>query len=112
MAFNGAVKVNTTDPECGMRVDPERAAERIEYRGQEYYFCSRSCAEKFRASPEPFLTTKSPTAIERTGEFTCPMHPDVRQRGPGDCPKCGMAPEPITRRTSHAKRNVRQSLRD
>jgi Cu+-exporting ATPase len=96
MASKQAVTVNTIDPVCGMRVDPEHAAERVEYRGQEYYFCSRSCAERFRASPDRFSSGQPRTDTERTGEFTCPMHPEVRTLSPGDCPKCGMALEPIS----------------
>jgi Cu+-exporting ATPase len=91
MTVNERVNVHTTDPVCGMRVDPERAADRVEYRGQIYHFCSRTCAEKFRASPERFLGVKPATAH---AEYTCPMHPEVHTHEPGACVKCGMALEP------------------
>jgi Cu+-exporting ATPase len=84
------------DPVCGMSVTPERAAGHHEYRGQTYYFCAKSCLERFRADPERFLKPAPATPPARTDvEYTCPMHPEVRQWGPGSCPKCGMALEPL-----------------
>ena len=87
------------DPVCGMEVTPEDAVGSFEYKGQEYYFCNESCLEQFRANPQQFLAPPSeriappadPGAI-----YTCPMDPEVRQLGPGACPKCGMALEPLT----------------
>lgn len=124
------------DPVCNMRVNPMRAAGTHDYLGKTYYFCSRSCAVKFREDPEKYLKPKEPldelfAAMDtaktsgdapwhahshmhadahaghehQPGEdqkdagssdviYTCPMHPEVRQKGPGACPLCGMALEP------------------
>jgi Cu+-exporting ATPase len=87
------------DPVCKMKVAPERAAARHEHEGHTYYFCNPRCAEKFRASPSSYLTPSKPSAevvkLESSDAiYTCPMHPEVRQKGPGSCPKCGMALEP------------------
>jgi Cu+-exporting ATPase len=81
-----------------MTISPEDAAGRFEYEGQTYYFCAESCLEQFRANPERFRSgappsPASPADMER--EYTCPMDPEVRQKGPGACPKCGMALEPV-----------------
>ncbi len=84
------------DPVCGMTVDPQRAAGAVEHRGQTYYFCSKGCAAKFEADPAKYLHPKSTQRPEIADvEYTCPMHPEVRQMGPGSCPKCGMALEPV-----------------
>jgi Cu+-exporting ATPase len=80
-----------------MEVTPEDAAGSYPYRGQQYYFCNESCLEQFRAKPEAFLTPpelRSKPAADAI--YTCPMDPEIRQRGPGACPKCGMALEPLT----------------
>ncbi len=82
------------DPVCGMTISPEDAVGEVEHKGQTYHFCSQSCLARFRAIPEAFLVDESarpatPADIER--EYTCPMDPEVRQKGPGTCPKCGMA---------------------
>src|SRR5206468_2824014 len=62
-----------------------------------YYFCNPKCRDKFSRDPERYLVPPAPTpAAQADAEYTCPMHPDVIQRGPGDCPKCGMALEPKT----------------
>ena len=87
------------DPVCGMTVDPAHAAGKHEYKGKIYYFCNPRCEEKFKASPETYLQPKPPDRqITRTSDSTawyfCPMDPEVRQIGPGHCPKCGMALEP------------------
>jgi Cu+-exporting ATPase len=91
-----------------MEVAVERAAGSHEHNGRTYYFCARSCLEKFRAEPERYLQPKPqlvsigigpaaprPKPAETAEEFTCPMHPEVRQHGPGACPDCGMALEPL-----------------
>ncbi len=87
------------DPVCGMTIDSGDAAGQTQYRGQTYYFCHPSCRDRFAADPEKFLAPpadESPTAtVDRTREYTCPMDPEVRQKGPGACPKCGMALEPV-----------------
>jgi P-type Cu+ transporter len=110
-----------TDPVCGMAVDPEKAAATVEYRNRNYCFCSTRCAERFknvpenfvgalgatriapphaapRSHPKPAASASSPkTAIPATkpGRYTCPMHPEIVKDGPGSCPICGMALEPM-----------------
>ena len=88
-----------TDPVCGMKVaaNPEKM---VEYQGTTYYFCSTKCVTKFRADPTSYLdksnTKAAPTSAADQGAiYTCPMHPEVRQVGPGNCPICGMALEPL-----------------
>jgi Cu+-exporting ATPase len=104
------------DPVCGMMVDPARAkGGTLEHDGQTYAFCNPRCAEKFAANPAQYLArdaspsaphaheharahgptspTARPAHPAASDEFTCPMHPEVRQNGPGDCPDCGMALE-------------------
>jgi Cu+-exporting ATPase len=105
------------DPVCGMRVDPAAPrGGRFDFRGRTYVFCSEGCRARFAADPEGFLSgartrghgpsgghaaapvsISLPTARPATGaaEYTCPMHPEIRQRGPGSCPICGMALEPV-----------------
>ena len=91
------------DPVCGMAVtSSSKFAET--YQGQTYRFCSLKCQEKFRADPERYSghvvrnesgSTTPESAVQTGAEFTCPMHPEIRQTGPGNCPKCGMALEPV-----------------
>ena len=90
------------DPVCGMTV-PEDSPHRYDYADQLYIFCSEHCLHRFKSSPESFLNRKTPSAAEALAEavaegpeYTCPMHPEVRQPGPGSCPKCGMALEPLS----------------
>jgi Cu+-exporting ATPase len=90
------------DPVCGMKVDPSKAAI-LDHQGVTVYFCSQGCAAKFRASPEKYLqakpdanSLKPPTRTEPQRVYTCPMHTEIKQPGPGRCPKCGMALEPAT----------------
>jgi P-type Cu+ transporter len=97
------------DPVCGMEVTPATAAGSFEYRGQTYYFCGKSCLAKFQADPLKYLAPKPATqavtpATEAKGvEYTCPMHPEVVQIGPGTCPICGMALEPKTIQADEAE---------
>jgi len=86
------------DPVCGMTVDPARAAGVYEYKGTSYYFCNPSCLARFKANPESFLKPADVPAGSASADalYTCPMHPEIVQRGPGACPKCGMALEPVT----------------
>jgi len=93
---NGGPDANIAiDPVCGMRVATEGAKHRVEYRGQEYFFCSGRCRERFEAEPEKFLKPKEPEPPASSGTiYTCPMHPEIKQVGPGSCPICGMALEP------------------
>src|ERR1700730_16481835 len=107
------------DPVCEMTVAPEKAAGKVEHGGKTYYFCSKRCAERFSDEPEKFLAASgtgemkhSPApaehgAMQNTGadasrarnekkvRYTCPMHPQIIQIGPGSCPICGMALEPM-----------------
>jgi len=85
------------DPVCGMTVDPATTPHRHVHRGESYFFCSGGCRTKFAADPEKYLdpSAREPSAPMPAGTiFTCPMHPEVRQEGPGACPICGMALEP------------------
>jgi Cu+-exporting ATPase len=95
------------DPVCGMTVDPKSAAGSYEYKGRTYYFCSMHCVHRFREDPERFLQKSAlpvvqiaskPVRIESkpSQKYTCPMHPEVVRDGPGSCPICGMALEPVT----------------
>jgi Cu+-exporting ATPase len=85
------------DPVCGMTIDPSDAVGHFDYKGQTYYFCAESCLEQFRENPEQFLNPAARPAapVDPGAEYTCPMHPEVRQIGPGACPICGMALEPV-----------------
>jgi Cu+-exporting ATPase len=109
------------DPVCGMMVESAKAADKVEHEGKTYYFCSVRCAERFSKEPEKFLSAPGMAGMEpsvaRTGQgkttkggrppqqaaattksqirYTCPMHPEIVQIGPGSCPKCGMALEPM-----------------
>jgi P-type Cu+ transporter len=104
------------DPVCGMTIEEKDAAATAAYQGKTYYFCSNSCKEKFEKAPASFTAEKGPAKKHEAGpcptcgrpllpdephthaimqEYTCPMHPEVRQAGPGACPKCGMALEPV-----------------
>jgi Cu+-exporting ATPase len=114
----GSPKVK--DPVCGMSVDPAKAAGQVEHAGQAYYFCSKRCAERFSHDPEKFLSALGTAGMElrhapakhgdmqqaraesaprvagaKGTRYTCPMHPEIIQIGPGTCPKCGMALEPM-----------------
>jgi Cu+-exporting ATPase len=83
------------DPVCGMTVDPATAKHRFDYEGETYYFCSAGCRTKFAADPTAYLGDAKPkTDVPEGTIYTCPMHPEIRQVGPGSCPICGMALEP------------------
>ena len=84
------------DPVCGMDVSPEDSAGEKQYQGETYFFCSEKCLKKFENDPEAWLGEKKskPAAQDDQRVYTCPMHPEVEQEGPGDCPKCGMDLEP------------------
>jgi Cu+-exporting ATPase len=106
------------DPVCGMMVDPQKSAGKVEHLGKTYYFCSARCAERFEKNPEKFLVSPGTAGMEhhssppmddanksgptppaiassKTARYTCPMHPQIVQIGPGTCPICGMALEPM-----------------
>jgi len=89
-------KASVRDPVCGMTVDPATSKHRFDYRGETFYFCSVGCRTKFAADPASYLEKDSrPKAAVPEGTiYTCPMHPEIRQVGPGSCPICGMALEP------------------
>src|SRR5271168_3327494 len=113
--------IRAKDPVCGMMVDPQKAARTVEYVGEKYYFCSARCGERFSAEPERFLRISevagshahpsvpekksaseksaaletAPTASRESVRYTCPMDPEIVRLGPGACPKCGMALEPM-----------------
>jgi len=80
------------DPVCGMTVKPG-SPHHVMHAGKEYRFCSANCLDKFKVEPQRYLAPAEAPAPD--GEYTCPMHPEVRQSGPGACPKCGMALEPV-----------------
>ncbi len=82
------------DPVCGMTVNPESSAGSYEYKGNTYYFCAVGCLNKFQSNPESFLVPKEEKNLPSDVEYTCPMHPEVVQIGPGSCPICGMELEP------------------
>ena len=86
------------DPVCGMMVDPAHSAGSHTHEGVAYHFCSTHCLQKFRANPRRYLDPQAvPEAMPQAmpgAEYTCPMHPEVVQVGPGSCPLCGMALEP------------------
>ncbi|WP_435641776.1 heavy metal translocating P-type ATPase [Micavibrio aeruginosavorus] len=83
-----------TDPVCGMNVDPETAKYKNTYKEQKYYFCAENCLKKFKADPEKYLAPKLEEPTAQGAIYICPMHPQIRQQGPGTCPICGMALEP------------------
>src|SRR5579885_1839725 len=83
------------DPVCGMQVDPHTAKHRADYHGHTYYFCNPKCREKFVAEPEKYLSPQEAAPVPEDTEYNCPMHPEIRQIGPGACPICGMALEPV-----------------
>ena len=87
-----------TDPVCGMTVDPATTPHHADHHGEAFHFCSAGCLTKFTADPEKYLAkdrAEDPPAPPGT-IYTCPMHPEIRQVGPGSCPICGMALEPET----------------
>ena len=89
--------VVTRDPVCGMTVNPVTTPHRHNHDGEPYYFCSAGCLNKFTADTTKYLgpAQAKPSAPAPEGTiYTCPMHPQIRQVGPGSCPICGMALEP------------------
>ena len=84
------------DPVCGMNVDPANAKHSTVHEGETYYFCAGRCREKFEADPARYLApAPAPADPHDHAVYTCPMHPEIHQDGPGDCPICGMALEPM-----------------
>jgi Cu+-exporting ATPase len=121
------------DPVCGMQVQPDRAAGTSELKGKTYYFCGLGCKKKFDSDPDRYLQSKPPAPLtqltsitfptpmprqETVGsgatagvEYTCPMHPEIRQKGPGSCPKCGMALEPVEATAEESNEELHDMLR-
>ena len=84
-----------TDPVCGMKVDPATSKHNLDHGGTTYHFCSAGCQAKFAADPGSYLKAKAAEPAKPGAIYTCPMHPQIRQVGPGSCPICGMALEPV-----------------
>lgn len=88
--------LTAADPVCGMTVERARAAGVEHHQGERFFFCSERCAERFKAEPESFLGDRpAPEPMPEGTLYTCPMDPEIVQEGPGTCPKCGMALEPM-----------------
>jgi len=84
------------DPVCGMTIDPHTAKHKHTHEGSVWYFCSAGCRQRFIAAPDKYRSGKQTTEPEPAGTvYTCPMHQQIRQVGPGFCPICGMALEPV-----------------
>ncbi len=98
------------DPVCGMRVEPATSAGKFEYKNKTYYFCAPGCLNKFKQEPQKYLSPKKEDSLPQGIEYTCPMHPEILQIGPGTCPICGMALEP--RVFSHDSEEDTSELRD
>jgi len=118
-----------TDPVCGMNVTEDSAADRIQHQGQTYFFCSKGCAKKFSDDPGRYTQSAEESGVDShsccthhpsTGSkshekpaadavYTCPMHPEVKQVGPGDCPICGMALEPLDATAEHDDTELRDT---
>ncbi|MGE0418667.1 MAG: HAD-IC family P-type ATPase, partial [Acetobacteraceae bacterium] len=94
---SGADSTSVTDPVCGMQVQVETSTTSLDHDGQTFHFCSTRCREKFAAEPARYLRANSeiPPRSGSSTIYTCPMHPEIRQQGPGNCPICGMALEPL-----------------
>jgi cation transport ATPase len=116
--FYGNDREIVKDPVCGMVVDRDSAMHKTEYQGQTYLFCSAGCLKKFESDPESYIRRSEQSqesepkqSVEASGDFvkasagtyTCPMHPEVVQDGPGACPICGMALEPKVASDSHER---------
>src|SRR4029077_19015284 len=98
--LHGSAREMAVDPVCGMQVKRTPGSLRAEYAGANYYFCSEACRKKFLADPERYVTSSRPltaaSAPTPAGtKWTCPMHPEIVRDGPGHCPICGMALEPM-----------------
>ncbi len=88
--------ITAEDPVCGMSVNRATARHVAKHQGQRFYFCSPGCQDKFEGEPEKYLAGRpAPEPMPAGTQYTCPMHPEIVQDGPGDCPLCGMALEPM-----------------
>jgi Cu+-exporting ATPase len=92
-----SAEITAKDPVCGMSVTVEGAKHTGAHQGRTYYFCCNGCRTKFEADPQKYLAPKAeaPKQVSKGAVYTCPMHPEIRQVGPGACPICGMALEPL-----------------
>jgi len=103
------------DPVCGMRVEVKPATDRSSHAGKDYYFCCRSCLDKFAANPQKYVQPQpAPAPVEQSEagvEYTCPMHPEIARLGPGACPICGMALEPRTVTSAEENPELREMAR-
>ena len=91
-------RLSVIDPVCGMTVDPAKTTHHAEHAGHAFHFCSAACRSKFTAEPARYLKPDlaAPMPVASGTIYTCPMHPEIRQVGPGVCPICGMSLEPVT----------------
>src|SRR5690606_9245225 len=93
--------LSATDPVCGMQVDRASARFMSKHDGARFYFCSACCQHRFEADPSRYLASEPSVAnaaepeVAEGARWTCPMHPEIVRDGPGDCPICGMALEPM-----------------
>ncbi|WP_206455751.1 heavy metal translocating P-type ATPase [Aurantimonas marina] len=88
--------VTAKDPVCGMTVERASARHMAKHQGERFYFCSERCHEKFEAEPEKYLGDRpAPEPMPEGTLYTCPMHPEIVEDHPDDCPICGMALEPM-----------------
>jgi Cu+-exporting ATPase len=94
-AAAGGASSPATDPVCGMTVDPTTSTHRFAHQGKTFHFCSAGCRTRFAAAPQSYLKPKTAAPAKAGTTYTCPMHPEIRQQGPGSCPICGMALEPL-----------------
>ncbi len=92
------------DPVCGMNVDPATAKHSAVHDGRTFHFCSGGCKIRFEADPRKYLSPGPAEPVDEHAVYTCPMHPEIHQEGPGDCPICGMALEPMVP-TGHTPRS-------
>ena len=109
-----AQPASARDPVCGMTVDPATARHRVEHGGHRYVFCSARCREKFTAQPGRYITSpqsRGPAAAAGETLWTCPMHPQIVRKEPGNCPICGMALEPMTPGGETENRELRDMTR-
>src|SRR5579883_2595065 len=103
-AHDQAPGATRADPVCGMQVDPATSKHQVQRDGETYFFCSEGCRRKFATDPSKYVGKSAsdphhhhaaPKATDSDAIYTCPMHPQIRQKGPGHCPICGMALEPL-----------------
>jgi Cu+-exporting ATPase len=95
-AASSAADPRISDPVCAMKVDPSTSKHGSDHGGTTFHFCSAGCQAKFATDPDSYLKPTSTEPAKRRAIYTCPMHPEIRRDGPGNCPICGMALEPST----------------